>query len=144
MEMFIALAVIGTMSAGTYIGFTEINAYSVSSRLHSEALAVAHTQIDLILSKGPFNVTSVPHRVPDELTIGTKTKPNVFVYTDPVTGRVVVTGTMTTTISDVGSEMIYAGSTSKLNVRKATVTVSYNFRNRPYNVTLETLRTADQ
>ena len=41
MEIFIALVVLGTVSAGAYIGFNQINAYSVSSRLYSEAQAVS-------------------------------------------------------------------------------------------------------
>jgi hypothetical protein len=71
--------------------------------------------------------------------------PNVFVYTDPVTGRAVVTGTMSTTIENVGATMTYPSTkTAALNVRKATVVVSYRFREKDYNVTMTTLRTADQ
>lgn len=143
-EVFVGLAVLGTMSAGAYIGFNEVNAYSVSSRLYSEAQAVAQNQIDLILSKGPFNITSVPNRVPPELALGTQTRPNVFVYVDPVNGKTIVTGTMTTVIEDAGATMTFAGVTSPLNVRKAKVTVAYAFRGKDYNVTMETLRTADQ
>jgi hypothetical protein len=50
------------MSSGAYLGFNSINAYAVSSRLYSEAQAIAQNQIDLILSKGPFNITSVPNK----------------------------------------------------------------------------------
>lgn len=156
LEVFIALAVLGTVSAGVYVGFNEVNAYSVSSRLYSEAHAVAQNQIDVILSKGPFNVTSTPYRVPPELALTTEpngapkttVKPNVFVYTDPVSGKVVVTGTMSTRITNLPIQQTYPVSspsvTSPLNIRRATVTVSYTFRNKPYNVVLETLRTADQ
>src|SRR6187551_594717 len=91
-EILIALAVLGTMSAGAYIGFNAVNAYSVSSRLYSEAQAICQNQIDMILSKGPFDLRT--NRVPAVLTLGTTTTPNVFVYRDPVTGNVVVTGTM--------------------------------------------------
>ena len=155
MEIFVALSVLGTISAGVYVGFNEVNAYSVSSRLYSEAQAVAQNQIDIILSKGPFNVTSTPYRVPPELALMTEpngapkttVKPDVFVYRDPVSGKVIVTGTMTTTITNVPVQQTYPISppvTSPLNVRRATVTVSYTFRNKPYNVVLETMRTADQ
>jgi len=66
-EIVIALAVLGTMSGGAYVGFGEINNYAVTSRLYSEAQAVAQNQIDVVLSKGPFNITSTPNRVPLEL-----------------------------------------------------------------------------
>ena len=66
-EVLVALVMLGVMSGGTYIGFNAINTYAVSSRLYSEAQAVAQNHIDMILSRGPFNITSVPNRVPVEL-----------------------------------------------------------------------------
>jgi prepilin-type N-terminal cleavage/methylation domain-containing protein len=143
-EIVIALGVLGVMSSGAYLGFNSINAYAVSSRLYSEAQAIAQNQIDLILSKGPFNITSVPNKVPAILTLGTTTQPNVFVYTDPVSGQVIVTGTMTTKIEDPGLTQTYMNKTTSLSMRKATVTVSYKFRNTDYAVVMHTLRTADQ
>ena len=150
-EILFALVALGIMSGGAYIGFGAVNTYAVSSRLYSEAQAVAQNQIDLILSRGPFNITSTPKRVPNELKLdsertpaGPLVTPNVFVYTDPVTGKVVVTGSMTTSITDAGATQTFAGTTTPLNVRRATVTVSYTFRNKNYNVVMETLRTADQ
>ena len=55
-EVVIALAVLGTMAAGVYIGFNSINTYAVSTRLYSEAQTAAQNQIDLILSREPFDV----------------------------------------------------------------------------------------
>jgi hypothetical protein len=137
-----ALGVIGTMGAGTYVGFNSINAYAVSSRLYSEAQTCAQNQIDLILSKEPFDPAS--NKIPSVLALGTTTTPNVFVYQDPVSGNVVVSGTMTTTVTDTSSTMTFAGSTDNLNVRRATVTVSYTYRNTNYSVTMDTARTADK
>ncbi len=141
LEMVIALAVIGTMSAGAYIGFNTVNTYAVSTRLYTEAQAVAQNQIDLILSKGPFDPKT--NKVPAVLQLGSTVTPNVFVYRDPVSGNVVVSGTMTTTITDAGYSMTYAGATTNLHLRRATVTVSYNFRGTQYDVSMNTLRTSD-
>lgn len=58
---------------------------------------------------------------PSLLKVGSKTIPNVFVYTDPINGNRIVTGSMTTTITDPGLTMMFAGSTNNLNVRRATV-----------------------
>ncbi|PYL55475.1 MAG: hypothetical protein DMF29_02180, partial [Verrucomicrobia bacterium] len=88
-EVTMALAVIGTMGAGCYIGFNSINAYAVSSRLYSEAQTCAQNQIDLILSTEPFDL--VNSKVPSVLgatvlasgASTTVTTPNVFVYEDP-------------------------------------------------------------
>lgn len=143
-EVVIALAVLATVAGGCYIGFNAINTYAVSSRLYSEAQTVCQNQIDLILSKEPFDLTTTPQKVPAVLALGTTTTPNVFIYQDPVTGKVIVTGTMVTTIGDANMSMTFAGATSNLNVRKATVTVSYNFRGKDYSVAMDTLRTADQ
>ena len=51
MEVVMALAVIGSMGAGCYVGFNSLNTYAVSSRLYSEAQTAAQNQIDQILSK---------------------------------------------------------------------------------------------
>src|SRR5438270_6337608 len=141
MEVVMALAVIGTMGAGCYVGFNSLNTYPSSSRLYSEAQTAAQNQIDLILSKEPFD--PMTNKIPSVLALGTTNTPNVFVYKDPVSGNVVVTGTMTTTVTDVGTTMAFAGSTTNLNIRRATVTVSYSFRGKNYSVSLDTLRTAD-
>ena len=145
-----ALAVIGTMGAGCYVGFNSLNAYAVSSRLYSEAQTAAQNQIDLILSKEPFDPTK--SKVPSVLggavlasgASTTITTPNVFIYKDPVNGNVVVSGTMTTKITNPGSSMTFAGATTDLNAWRATVTVSYTYRNTNYSVSMDTMRTADQ
>jgi hypothetical protein len=73
-----------------------------------------------------------------------------FIYTDPVNGNVIVKGTVkieVTTINDSSGtplSMTYAGIASNLNVRQAKVTVSYTYRNKDYNVILNTIRAADQ
>src|SRR5438105_2493098 len=117
MEVVMALAVLGTMGAGCYVGFNSINTYAISSRLYSEAQTCAQNQIDLILSKEPFDV--VNNKIPSVLALGTTTTPNVFIYKDPVSGNIVVTGTMTTTVTDTGSTMNFTGTSQNLNVRRA-------------------------
>jgi len=142
MEVVMAFAVRGTMGAGTYVGLNLLNPYAISSRLYSEAQTAAQNQIDLILSKEPFDPMN--NKIPTVLTLGATTTPNVVVYKDPVSGKVVVTGTMTTTITDLGTTMTFAGSTKNLNTYRATVTVSYTYRGKTYNVSMDTMRTGDQ
>ncbi|MEY2480290.1 MAG: hypothetical protein QOI04_1217 [Verrucomicrobiota bacterium] len=143
-EIVVALSILGAMVSGVYLGFNSLNAYSISSRLYTEAQTVAQNQIDLILSKEPFNLGTNPQKIPSVLALGSTVTPNVFVYQDPVTGKVVVTGTMTTTVTDAGFSMAFAGSTNNLNVRRATVTVSYSYRGKNYNISMDTMRAADQ
>jgi prepilin-type N-terminal cleavage/methylation domain-containing protein len=198
-EVVVALAILGTLSSGCYVGFNAINAYAVSSRLYSEAQIAAQNQIDLILSREPFDINAAylsgsfapsANKVPIELmttaeldalaasgvtfpTAPPTTKPattdpyypyypyyresatgllakQAFIYQDPATGQVLVTGIMTSAVADAGLTMNFVNATS-LNTRKASVKVKYSFRNRdpvntPYNytVSLDTLRTADQ
>jgi type II secretory pathway pseudopilin PulG len=192
-EIVIALSVLGTMAAGCYIGFNAINTYAVSSRLYSEAQTAAQNQIDLVLSKSPFDVNAAyisgsfnpnlskiplelmttseldalattvsfpaiaPTSIPAASTYypafypyyrtgsGQPALKQAFVYQDPVSGKVLVTGTLTTSVQDSGLTMNFVNATAtNLNIRKATVTVSYTFRNRNYNVSMDTMRTADQ
>lgn len=171
-EIVIALAVLGVMSAGCYIGFNGINTYAVSSRLYSEAQTAAQNQIDLILSKEPFDVMISPARIPLELmtaaelaavspALGSTTPAatsanypyyladgllarDAFIYTDPVTGTIIVKGIVTTQVSDIGATETLEGTTMGLNIRRATVTVKYTFRNTDYKVVMDTMRTADR
>lgn len=57
-EIVVALAILGAMTSGVYIGFNSVNAYAVSSRCYSEALTAAQNQIDMALSKEPFDVSA--------------------------------------------------------------------------------------
>jgi prepilin-type N-terminal cleavage/methylation domain-containing protein len=192
-EIVIALAVLGTIASGAYIGFNGINAYAVSSRLYSEAQTAAQNQIDLVLSKGPFDIIAAKisgtfdptlNKVPVELMTTTEldalaasgvpfptahpspvpktdpyypyypyyrdgSNPNVlkkqaFIYQDPVNGNVLVTGTLSTAITDATITSSFINPNTDLNVRKANVTVTYTFRGRLYTVSMDTLRTADQ
>jgi prepilin-type N-terminal cleavage/methylation domain-containing protein len=201
-EIVIALAVLGTMAAGVYLGFNGINAYSVSSRLYSEALTAAQNHVDLVLSKGPFDKDAayvsgtfnpLLNKVPLELMttaeldalattgsgsgpvnfpttaptpssnsayypayypyyrtgMGQPIKKEAFIYQDPVSGTVVVRGTLTSTVVDPNITMDFLAAApsftpTPLNTRKANVTVTYNFRGRDYTLAMDTLRTADQ
>ena len=171
-EIVVAMTVLGVMASGCYIGFNGINTYAVSSRLYSEAQTAAQNQIDLILSREPFDVMLTPTRIPLELmnsaelaaqnpTLGSSTPAttssyypyylsngllarDAFIYTDPATGNIIVKGIVTTQVTDVGSTETLESTTTGLNIRRATVTVSYTFRNTNYTVVMDTMRTADR
>ncbi len=53
MEVVMALAVLGTLGAGCYIGFNSLNTYAISSRLCSEAQTAAQNQIEFSSMKIP-------------------------------------------------------------------------------------------
>ena len=194
-ELVISLAVLGTMAAGVYLGFNSINTYAVTSRLYSEAQTAAQNQIDLVLSREPFDISAayisglfnpVLKKIPievmtvaeiDELAFtggvtfpsaaptatpattdpyypyypyfragpGEPVSRQAFIYQDPVSGVVIVTGDLITTVADTAMTMTFPGAANNsLNVRRVTATVKYTFRNKNYEVAMDTLRTADQ
>ena len=192
-EVVIALAVLGTMAAGCYTGFNAINAFAVSSRLYTEAQTAAQNQVDLVLSREPFDITAAYvsgtfnpalNKIPIELMTVTEidalaasgvtfpsTPPSsppavtspyfpyypyyragtglpilkqAFIYQDPVSGTVIVTGTVTSTVSDVAATMTFVSANTNLNIRKVTATITYTFRSKDYTIAMDTLRTADQ
>ena len=153
-EVMFALAVLALTVSGVFFGFNAINTQASVNRLYSEAQAVAEQQIDAILTKGPFDPTQSPPKVPAELVLGTTTRDGVLVYVDPVSKQTVVTGELITTITDANLTQTVNGKTTNLNVRKARVEVRYPFRSKQvdtdgkpvpnYSVVMNTLRTADQ
>ena len=153
-EIVFALAVLALTAAGVFVGFNTINRHSLVNRLYSEAQALAEQQIDAILTKGPFDPTQTPPKVPAVLALGTTTEQGVLVYVDPVTNQKIVTGERITTITDAAMSQTVNGKATNLNVRKARVEVRYPFRSKQtdaagnpvpnYSVVMNTLRTADQ
>jgi prepilin-type N-terminal cleavage/methylation domain-containing protein len=142
-EMLVACSMIGLMSASTFWALAQLNQYAVSTRLYTTAQAVAQNAIDEILTKGPFNPAA--GQVPTELQLGTQAPETAFIYKDPDTGEVVVSGSLTRTITDSPTTIVDSlNNTVSMNIRRATVDVSYRFRNRTYTVSMDTLRAADQ
>lgn len=142
-EVMMAVAMLGFLSAATFWGFSQINTYSVSTRLYTTAQGVAQQAIDEILTKGPFD----PERnlVPSELALGTHAPETAFIYRDPDTGEAIVTGQLIRTVSDSPTTMLDSqGNTVSMKIRRATVDVTYRFRSRDYTVSMCTLRAADQ
>ena len=54
-EVLIAVSLLGLFSSGALWTLTQANRYAALSRLYTGAQMAAQNQIDLIMSKGPFN-----------------------------------------------------------------------------------------
>jgi type II secretory pathway pseudopilin PulG len=150
-ETLFGLTMLTILGAGSFWIMNVMNVYATGARLYTEATAKAEQQIDAILTAGPFDPAANPQKIPTVLTPGTTNQDGVLIYKDPVTNQTVVTGRMTTTVSDTGLTGTVGATATNLNIWKATVTVKYNFRNPdpahiPYNysVSLDTMRTGDQ
>jgi type II secretory pathway pseudopilin PulG len=136
-EILSAVAIVVFLGAAATLSFLQLNRTAAASRCYIGAEAVAQTQIDRILSQ-PFPQGGPS---PVELTVGTTTQNGITIYRDPVSGSQPVTGTLSTTITDL-SRVIIANTPSS-PLYRADVVVSYTYRGKTYNVTASTLRGAD-
>ena len=141
-EVMVAISLAGIGVSTTIAALTKINSIASVARNLSGATTVAQNQIDLLLSDSPFNPQKANPdgtvQIPPELTIGTHVTSNVPIYKEPSTG-VIVSGTMTTTISDIST--VYNGFS--IPMFQATVTVTYTYLSRNYSVSMSTVRVSD-
>jgi type II secretory pathway pseudopilin PulG len=157
-ELLVGVVILGLIAASIIWGLNQLNAYATASRLYTEAQTLAQNQIDLLLTRGPFNPQLSPPDYPtpnilqtnsngtpytyytNPATGGISTSPiSVPIYTDPTSNMTVVWGTIATTNQNAA----FAVGGTNLTVVKSTVTVSYTFRNKSYNVSMDTMRTSD-
>jgi hypothetical protein len=155
-------------------GLTQLNSYATVNRLYTAAQVLAQNQIDLILTMGPFDPSAIPPKYPAPVTCGDATATNtilrtdqpyyydptiaasqcpistaekkVTLYQDPMapSSAATVQCTIRTTVVDTGASVVINGAATSLELRRATVVVAYKFRNRDYEVVMDTMRTADQ
>ena len=145
-ETMVAISVLGIGLASTVGALTKFNSIASISRNATGACTVVTNQIDLIQSDTPFNPQKTnpdgTAQIPPELQLGTQTQENVPIYQDPNTGTV-VTGTLTTTVSDMSSTYTQSGQTFPLTTYQAVVTLTYTYLNRNYSFSMSTIRTSD-
>jgi type II secretory pathway pseudopilin PulG len=145
-ETAVGIMVLGIGLACTVGALTKFNSIASVARNATGAYTVVMNQIDLIQSDSPFNPQKTnpdgTAQIPPELQIGTQTQNNVPVYQDPNTG-VIVSGTMTTTVTDISSSYTSGATTFPLIMYKAVVTITYTYLNRNYSFSMSTIRTSD-
>ena len=145
-ETMVSLSVLGIGVASMVGAITQFNSNASITRNATGASAAVMNQIDLIQSDAPFNPQKTnpdgTAQIPPELQLGTQTQNNVPIYQDPNTG-VVVSGTMTTTVSDISSTYTQGSQTFPLTMYQAVVTITYTYLNRNYSFSMSTIRTSD-
>lgn len=153
-EVMAGVSMLGLVTATVIFGLNQLNYYASVNRLFTAAQTLAQNQIDIVLTKGPYDPAT--NKYPDPNVLRT----DATYYTNPVTGSIstsatgsyivpiykdpssnqnIVTGTIATTVTDTG---VLVGGTS-LNLRQATVTVSYTFRGKTFSVKMDTMRAPD-
>jgi hypothetical protein len=119
-------------------------------------MAAAQSQIDQITASVPFNPAR--NQTPACLALDATregaplVQDNVPIYADSASHTAsqtashiaLVTGTMTTHVVDTQSAVaLDSSSNAALTIYRATVTVSYRFRDHRYDVRMSTLRASD-
>ena len=145
-EAMVSISVLGIGLASTVGALTKFNSIASISRNATGACVAVMNQIDLIQSDTPFNPQkSNPDgtaQIPPELQLGTQTQNNVPIYQDANTATV-VTGTLTTTVSDISSTYTQNGQTFPLTTYQAVVTITYTYLSQNYSFSMSTIRTSD-
>jgi type II secretory pathway pseudopilin PulG len=139
-DVLITSGILLLVGATAIYALTLTNNHAVSSRVQAAAQSVVQNQIDQILTRGPYVPANVPPDIPAVLKTGTTETPDIPVFADPETGRLVVSGTLTTKIEDSGATV----KGTPLYVLKAAVTLNYTLAGRTHSVTMNTLRAPDQ
>ena len=138
-EVLIAGALLAMLISGAVTALTQLNRSATAARLRTIALAVAQQRVDQIETT-PWQVGGTR---PALLTAGTATENNVPLNNDNYNAATSlispytnldsqVLATRTTVITDVTTRTL-----------RAVVTVTFTYRNRPFAITLSTLRTTD-
>jgi type II secretory pathway pseudopilin PulG len=145
------VSVLGLIAGSVSYGLMQLNNYAAVNRLYTAAQTLAQNQIDLILTKAPFDPANNSYPTPNVLQTGTyysdpsnpntvsATPVNVPIYTDPANNAQIVKGTIRTDVSSVNVSI----NGVNLNLRQATVTVQYNFHGKSYSVKMDTMRAPD-
>jgi prepilin-type N-terminal cleavage/methylation domain-containing protein len=168
-EVVTAIALLVLFSGGALWTLTQTNNYAALSRLYTGAQVLAQNQIDLIMSKGPFNPQPAKGEVPTvlggptPLAAGeTKTvielpnsdpdpkKRNLIVYSEPLDPNsskkdeekellIIQAEERATTIRD--ARMVVDGRT--VYMYSATVVVRFKYRGKDHEVQLNAMRASD-
>jgi prepilin-type N-terminal cleavage/methylation domain-containing protein len=153
-EVMAGIAIIALVAGVTIFGLSQLNYFASVNRLYTAAQTLAQNQIDLILTKAPFNPSMAQYPTPNVLQTGTyysnPANPNtlygtaqnvpIYYFNSGGSQTNVVMGTIATTVTDLGN--ISVGGTNII-LRQAVVTVTYTFRNKTFTIQMNTMRTSD-
>jgi len=134
-EAVIGLMILVLAASVIFFALSQMNRMASVARLYTAAEFIVQQQIDEIQSDSPF----IPQnsQIPPELS-GTAPATYPTVYADPATGNTLVTGTLTTTISNISNSALLEYA------YLAQVQLTYSYRSKQYEVDAWTVRGSDQ
>jgi prepilin-type N-terminal cleavage/methylation domain-containing protein len=137
-ELMIVLGIFVIFSTGAVVAMTEVNRQASAARLRTLALAVAQQRIDEILTI-PWPTTSRPPL----LTPGTTTDGPLPLNNDATNNQAGLRSAFTNLDTEVPALRVTEIVDVPPRKVRATVTITYQYRGRPYGITVTTLRTTD-
>ena len=138
-EVLIAGTLLAVLISGSVTALTQLNRWATAARLRTIAMAVAQQRIDLIETT-PWQLVGTR---PALLTAGSVTENNVPLNNDDYNAATSLVSPYTTLDSQVMSTRTTVISDLTARTLRATVTVTFTYRNRPFTITLNTLRATD-
>ena len=138
-EVLIAGALLAVLISGSVTALTQMNRSATAARLRTIALAVAQQRIDQVETT-PWQVGGTR---PAILTAGTTTENNVPLNNDNYNAATSLISPYTNLDSQVNSTRTTVVTDLTARTLRAQVTVTFTYRNRPYAITLTTLRATD-
>ena len=140
-EAIIGLMILVLAASVILFSLLQINRMASVARLYTAARMIVQSNIDTIQSDAPFlpqNYTPETSAPPTELAVGTTSSNNVAIYVDPATNNTLVSGTLTTVVTDLSNSSLDEYG------RMATVYLNYTYRNKLYQVVESTVRGSDE
>ena len=138
-EVVIAGTILALFVVGSVATMAQINRWAAGARLRTLALALAQQKTDEVSTTAWQTAIGRPA----VLTAGTNTESGLQLNND---GYNAATG-LSTAFTNLDTPVAATRTTTITNVStrtvRAVVTVSFTYRNRPYNVSLTTLRAID-
>ena len=138
-EVLVAGALLAALISGTVTALTQLNRWATAARLRTIATAVAQQRIDQIET----TAWQVVGTRPALLTAGTTTENNVPLNNDDYNASTSLVSPYTNLDSQVLATRTTVVTDLTARTLRATVTVSFKYRNRDVNITLSTLRATD-
>ena len=94
-EVLTGVAILGLTASAFIFGLNQLNSHATVNRLYTAAQTLAQNQIDLILTKGPFDPFAVPPLYPSPNLLGAdatdlNSGKTYTYYSNPTTGTISV------------------------------------------------------
>jgi len=138
-EVVIAGAILAIFIAGSVATMAQINRWASAARLRTLALALAQQKSDEVLTT-PWQTRGTR---PAVLAAGTNTESTLPLNNDAFNSAAGLSSAFTALDTPVGATRTTQITDLSARSVRAVVTVTFSYRNRPYTVSLTTLRTTD-